>query len=59
MRTLVERHEGAFPKTALIQIWREMIAAGTRLEAPYTVALCRNADGQDCWELARLGGPVF
>lgn len=54
MRTLVERHEGAFPKTALIQIWREMIAAGTRLEAPYTVALCRNADGLDCWELARL-----
>ncbi|MCC9620794.1 chorismate mutase [Thalassospira sp. MA62] len=54
MRTLVSRHEGAFPKTALIQIWREMIAAGTRLEAPYTVALCRNADGQDCWELARL-----
>lgn len=54
MRTLVNRHEGAFPKTALIQIWREMIAAGTRLEAPYTIALCRNADGQDCWELARL-----
>ena len=54
MRTLVARHEGAFPKTALIQIWREMIAAGTRLEAPYTVALCRNADGVDCWELARL-----
>ena len=54
MRTLVDRHDGAFPKTALIQIWREMIAAGTRLEAPYTVALCRNADGIDCWELARL-----
>jgi chorismate mutase len=54
MRTLVRRHEGAFPKTALIQIWRELIAAGTRLEAPYTVALCRDADGQDCWELARL-----
>ncbi|MFH1803765.1 MAG: chorismate mutase [Pseudomonadota bacterium] len=54
MRTLVDRHQGAFPKTALIQIWREMIAAGTRLEAPYTVALCRNADGVDCWELARL-----
>ncbi|MAL40056.1 chorismate mutase [uncultured Thalassospira sp.] len=54
MRTLVNRHDGAFPKSALIQIWREMIAAGTRLEAPYTVALCRNADGQDCWELARL-----
>ncbi|SOC30576.1 chorismate mutase [Thalassospira xiamenensis] len=54
MRTLVDRHNGAFPKTALIQIWREMIAAGTRLEAPYTVALCRNADGVDCWELARL-----
>ncbi len=54
MRTLVSRHDGAFPKTALIQIWREMIAAGTRLEAPYTVALCRNADGLDCWELARL-----
>lgn len=54
MRTLVDRHDGAFPKSALIQIWREMIAAGTRLEASYTVALCRNADGQDCWELARL-----
>ncbi len=54
MRKLVDRHDGAFPKTALIQIWREMIAAGTRLEAPYTVALCRNADGVDCWELARL-----
>lgn len=54
MRNLVRSHEGAFPKTALIQIWRELIAAGTRLEAPYTVALCRDADGQDCWELARL-----
>jgi chorismate mutase len=54
MRTLVNRHDGAFPKTALIQIWREMIAAGTRLEAPYTIALCRNAAGLDCWELARL-----
>lgn len=54
MRTLVRRHEGAFPKTALIQIWRELIAAGTRLEAPYTVALCQNGDGEDCWELARL-----
>ena len=31
MRRLVRRHQGAFPKAALVRIWRELISALIRL----------------------------
>lgn len=36
---LVERHAGPFPKPALVRIWREVIAATTRLQQDFAVAV--------------------
>ncbi|MBL6958858.1 MAG: chorismate mutase [Rhodospirillales bacterium] len=45
LRRLIDRHKGAFPKTALIQVWREIISALTLLQGPMTVAVV--ADGEE------------
>ena len=39
LRRLVSRHQGRFPKTALLRIWREMIGAMVAIEAPLVIGV--------------------
>ena len=38
LRRLADRHEGRFPKTVLVRIWREIISAMLGLQGPFSVA---------------------
>jgi chorismate mutase-like protein len=53
LRRLMRRHEGRFPKAAVLRIWREMVAAQTALQAPFGVAVHMPAGGLGFWDLAR------
>ena len=54
LRALAARHEGEFPFAAVARIWREIIAAITRMElADYSVAVFLPGDDPACWDLAR------
>jgi len=39
LRRLIARHGGAFPKAVVVQIWREIFAAGLSLQGPFSVAV--------------------
>jgi chorismate mutase len=54
LRTLFQRHDSPFPFAAVARIWREIIAAITRMEQPdYSVAVHAGAGDQAIWDLAR------
>lgn len=54
VRNLVDRHRGAFPVDAIVRIWREMIAALTRIQGPLGVAVvCANETQSRLWDNAR------
>lgn len=54
LRRLAERARGRFPTAVLVRIWRELLAAHTRLQAPLSVAVfARQEDVQRVWDLAR------
>jgi chorismate mutase/prephenate dehydratase len=53
VRRLVERHRGPFPVASVVQIWREIIAALTALQGPYSVAVYHPEGGPDYRSLAR------
>jgi len=53
VRRLIGRHQGTFPATALVRMWREMIAALTRAQGPFSVAVCVPAEDRGFWDLAR------
>lgn len=53
LRRLVDRHDGPFPRAALIRIWREIIAASLRLQGPFSVAAYAHSDEIACRDLAR------
>ncbi len=40
LRRLVARAEGRFPRDTLVRMWRELFAAATRLQTPFSLALC-------------------
>ena len=44
LRRLVARHSGSFPKPALVRIWREIMAALTQLQGPFSVAVFAPAE---------------
>jgi chorismate mutase/prephenate dehydratase len=50
LRRLLERHEGALPRQAIIRFWREMFGAALIIEGGQVVAVC---DGDDRLALAR------
>lgn len=54
VRHLLERHRGNFPKVAMVRIWREIIAALTALQGPFTVAVYAPDGRQDLKYLARF-----
>jgi chorismate mutase / prephenate dehydratase len=54
LRRLAERAGGRFPTAVLVRMWRELVAAHTRLQAPLSVAVfARSEDAQRVWDLAR------
>lgn len=40
IRRLVRRHTGALPNRVLPRIWRELFAATTSMQGPYSIAVC-------------------
>ena len=52
LRRLMESAGDRFPHAVLVRIWRELLAALTRLQAPLSVAVCAPR-GFAIWDLAR------
>lgn len=50
---LFNQHQGAFPKSELFRIWRELIVATLRFEGPFSVAVFTNENDTGLWDLAR------
>jgi len=54
LRRLAARAGGRFPTAVLVRMWRELVAAHTRLQAPLAVAVfARKEDAHRVWDLAR------
>lgn len=47
IRRLLANHSGPLPPHALVRLWRELLAATTAMQGPYTIAVCETdpADG--------------
>ncbi|MDP6353263.1 MAG: chorismate mutase [Alphaproteobacteria bacterium] len=39
IRRLVKRHRGRFPKSVIVRLWRELLAAQVALQGPFSVAV--------------------
>jgi len=54
LRRLADGARGRLPTAVLVRVWRELIAANTRLQAPLSVAVfTREEDALRVWDLAR------
>lgn len=53
LRRLMERHTGAFPKRALIRIWRELMGALLGMQRPFSVVVYQPERGAGYIDLAR------
>ena len=53
LRRLVQRADGRFPAGTLVRMWRELLAATTRAQAPFTVAVFVPSDQPQLWDIAR------
>src|SRR3546814_21189126 len=53
LRRVLERHNSSLPPAALLRIWREMIAALYRLQAPVKIAVHAPNKSVARWDLAR------
>jgi chorismate mutase-like protein len=53
VRRLTARHRGPLALASLVRIWREILAAGVRLEAPFAVAVYAPDGLPGLWDLAR------
>ncbi|RAU23025.1 chorismate mutase [Paramagnetospirillum kuznetsovii] len=53
LRRLLARHSGAFPKMALVRIWREIMGALVALQGPFSVAVHAVGRSTSSVELAR------
>lgn len=53
LRALAARHRGSLPLEVVFRLWRELIAANTRLQGPFRVELFGGADLLGVWDLAR------
>ncbi len=52
IRRLAERAGGALPAAALTRMWRELLAATTRLQTPFKVAVLADPTAAHAWPLA-------
>jgi len=53
LRRLLARHQGHFPKLALVRIWREIMGALVGLQGPFSVAIHAAGRSTSAVELAR------
>jgi chorismate mutase-like protein len=53
LRRLLDRHRGAFPRPALVRIWREIMGALVGLQRPFSVAVAQPERGAGYIELTR------
>ena len=53
LRRLVLRQGHRFPPGTLVRMWRELLAATTRLQGPFAVGAYAPPDGLGVWDLAR------
>jgi chorismate mutase len=53
LRRLAERHAGRFPKSALVRMWREMLAAMVGMQTKFAVAVYMPDETAGYWDLAR------
>ena len=53
LRRLVARNNGAMPAASLVRIWRELLAATTRMQGAFTVAVYAPPAGPGFWDIAR------
>ena len=53
IRRLVARNRGPFPPATLVRMWRELLAATTRLQGAFTIAVYAPPEAQGFWDLAR------
>jgi chorismate mutase len=53
LRRLVARAGQGFPHDVLVRMWRELLAATTRLQAPLSVAVYAPPDQPALWDIAR------
>lgn len=53
LRRLLARHHGALPRSVVVRLWREIVAASTRLQGDFSVAYCPNEDHGGALRLAQ------
>jgi len=53
LRRLAARHRGSLPFTAVADLWHELIAASTAIQAPFSVVVAGGADALAGFGLAR------
>jgi len=53
IRRLTRRQGDRFPTGTLVRIWRELLAATTRMQGPFAVGVCAPPDLLAVWDLAR------
>ena len=53
IRRLISRNHGSFPAATLVRMWRELLAATTRLQGAFTIAVYAPPDAQGFWDIAR------
>jgi chorismate mutase len=53
LRRLLARHAGPMPAAALVRLWREILAASTALQGPFSVAVFAPSAGSGHARLAR------
>lgn len=53
LRRLIANHEGPFPKSTLVRVWREIFSASVRQQGPFSIAVYSGEDDDGYTELAR------
>jgi len=53
LRQLIARHEGAFPKTVMVRLWRELMGAVLRMQGAFSIAVYAPEGAAGYWDLAR------
>src|SRR5579862_7828096 len=53
IRRLISRNHGPFPPATLVRMWRELLAATTRLQGAFTIAVYAPPEAPGFWDLAR------
>src|SRR5258708_35209099 len=53
IRRLISRNHGPFPPVTLVRMWRELLAATTRLQGAFTIAVYAPPEALGFWDIAR------